>query len=130
MTPSSKCRSLRGISVIVKNAKVGAMIHFDLNSSVIRPESYELLDEFGKAIKEMNDDRFVVAGHTDASGSDAYNVQLSLKRAKAVANYLIGRHDIEAYRISIEGYGERQPIADNGTASGRAKNRRVEFICE
>lgn len=129
-TRGIRTRGLRGVSTIVEDKKVGAMIHFDLNSAVIRSESYKLLDEFGKAFnKGLKDQHFEIAGHTDSSGSDEYNYQLSLQRAKAVTNYLVGRHNLDASRFSVAGYGERQPIEDNATPIGRSRNRRVEFLC-
>jgi outer membrane protein OmpA-like peptidoglycan-associated protein len=67
-----------------------------------------------------------VEGHTDSKGSDAYNIKLSQRRANAVRDYLIA-HGVEADRLVAVGYGETRPVADNGTAEGRARNRRVEF---
>ena len=68
-----------------------------------------------------------VAGHTDSIGTDEYNQGLSLRRAEAVRNYLVDK-GIAADRLSIKGYGESQPVADNATADGRFMNRRVELI--
>ena len=67
-----------------------------------------------------------VYGHTDSTGSDAFNQALSERRAKAVADYLIARN-VDRRRIMTQGFGETQPIADNGTEAGRAQNRRVEI---
>jgi outer membrane protein OmpA-like peptidoglycan-associated protein len=68
-----------------------------------------------------------VVGHTDSTGSDAINNPLSLDRAQAVRDYLT-RHGVAGGRIEVEGVGERQPVADNSTAEGRARNRRVEIF--
>ena len=122
----------RGVGGVTKPSaplKVGALINFDLDSDAIKPESYELLDNFGKALKGgLADTHVIIAGHTDSSGSDAYNDALSVKRARAVKDFLIGRHQISDRRLVIQGFGESEPIADNRTPEGRALNRRVEFI--
>ncbi|HOA93454.1 MAG TPA: OmpA family protein, partial [Quisquiliibacterium sp.] len=68
----------------------------------------------------------IAVGHTDGVGSDAYNQRLSVKRSEAVKAYLVSK-GIEANRVYTEGKGEKQPAADNKTAAGRAKNRRVEI---
>ncbi len=77
-----------------------------------------------KAVPAM---KVQIAGYTDSVGSDAYNRQLSQKRADAVRTYLIDK-GIEDNRVSARGYGKESPIADNGTDDGRAENRRVEFV--
>ena len=68
----------------------------------------------------------IAVGHTDSVGADAYNQKLSVKRAEAIKAYLVSK-GIEKNRIYTEGKGEKQPVADNKTAEGRAKNRRVEI---
>jgi len=68
----------------------------------------------------------IAVGHTDSVGTDAYNQKLSVRRAEAVKNYLTGK-GIEKNRVYTEGKGEKQPVADNKTSEGRAKNRRVEI---
>jgi OOP family OmpA-OmpF porin len=68
----------------------------------------------------------IAVGHTDSVGSDAYNQKLSVRRAEAIKAYLVSK-GIEKNRIYTEGKGEKQPVADNKTAEGRAKNRRVEI---
>jgi outer membrane protein OmpA-like peptidoglycan-associated protein len=124
----------RGIGDVVDDQplpelKVGAMINFDFDSYTIRPESYPLLDEFGKALTGgLKDAAIVIAGHTDATGPGAYNEELSVLRAASVADYLVSRYGIDRRRLSIQGYGESRPIADNESEGGRFKNRRVEFI--
>ena len=90
--------------------KVGAMINFDFNSSVIRPESYTLLDEFGKAFSGgLKDAVFIVAGHADSIGSDKFNFQLSLLRAKSVTNYIIRKFKVDPGRLIVEGKGRVSP---------------------
>lgn len=102
-------------------------IHFEFDKAVIRPISFRILDAVVDIMKQNPDIRKVrVEGHTDAKGSDAYNIKLSQRRSNAVRDYLIS-HGIEADRLVAVGYGETRPVADNGTAEGRARNRRVEF---
>jgi outer membrane protein OmpA-like peptidoglycan-associated protein len=102
-------------------------IHFEFDKAVIRPISFRILDAVVDIMKQNPDIRKVrVEGHCDAKGSDAYNIKLSQRRSNAVRDYLIA-HGIEADRLVAVGYGESRPVADNGTAEGRARNRRVEF---
>jgi outer membrane protein OmpA-like peptidoglycan-associated protein len=102
-------------------------VHFEFDKAVIRPISFRILDAVVDIMKQNPDIRKVqVEGHCDAKGSDAYNEKLSQRRANAVRDYLIA-HGVEADRLVAIGYGESRPVADNGTAEGRARNRRVEF---
>jgi OOP family OmpA-OmpF porin len=100
-------------------------LFFDLDKYVIRAESYPELKRMANIIKE-NDLRIEIQGHTDNTGSPAYNKELSEKRANAVREYLIAQ-GIGAAKISIQGLGETQPVASNDTEEGRAQNRRVEI---
>ena len=123
---------LRGMHVVLASdiiPRVGALIHFDFDSAEIRPDSYPLLNEFGKALKGgLTDATIIIAGHTDNIGSKEYNQKLSEERAISVKNYLLTHHEIESKRLVINGLGETEPIASNDTDDGRIKNRRVEFI--
>lgn len=101
-------------------------INFATNSAKIKPASYPALDESAALLKEHPTIRVEIAGHTDAVGSEVYNLKLSKQRAEAVRNYLV-LHGIETDRLIARGYGENQPIASNETKEGRAKNRRIEF---
>lgn len=126
----SLTRSLRGISgTAAAPPKAGALIHFDYDSARIKPESFALLDEFGRALQGgLSNAVITIAGHTDAKGSRTYNKELSLQRATAVQHYLMQRFAIPSDRLKVAGFGETRPIAGNNTAQGRARNRRVEFI--
>ena len=98
---------------------------FDFDKSVLKPEGRAKLDELVQKIQGINLEVIIAVGHTDSVGKDAYNQRLSVRRAEAVKAYLVSK-GIERNRVYTEGKGERQPIADNRTAAGRAKNRRVE----
>ena len=99
---------------------------FDFNKSVVKPEGKAKLDDLVGKIKDINLEVIIAVGHTDSVGSDAYNQKLSVKRSEAVKAYLVSK-GIEKNRVYTEGKGEKQPVADNKTAEGRAKNRRVEI---
>ena len=99
---------------------------FDFDKSVLKPEGKAKLDDLVSKIKQIRLEVIVAVGHTDSVGSAAYNQKLSVKRAEAVKAYLVSK-GIEKNRIYTEGKGKKQPIADNKTAQGRAKNRRVEL---
>ena len=101
-------------------------VNFDNDKATLRPEAKATLDQMAAELKEWGNVKVEVAGHTDSKASDAYNMKLSERRANAVRDYLISK-GIEADRLTAKGYGESQPIADNGTEEGRAKNRRVEL---
>ena len=99
---------------------------FDFDKSVIKPEGKAKLDDLTSKIKGITLEVIIAVGHTDSVGSDAYNQKLSMRRAEAVKAYMVSK-GIEANRVYTEGKGEKQPVADNKTAEGRAKNRRVEI---
>ncbi len=99
---------------------------FDFNKSVIKPEGKAKLDDLVSKIKDINLEVIIAVGHTDSVGGDAYNQKLSIRRSEAVKAYLVSK-GIEKNRVYTEGKGEKQPVADNKTSEGRAKNRRVEI---
>lgn len=99
---------------------------FDFNKSVLKPEGKAKLDDLVGKVKGINLEVVIAVGHTDNVGSDAYNQKLSVARAESVKAYLVSK-GIEKNRVYTEGKGEKQPVADNKTAEGRAKNRRVEI---
>ena len=98
---------------------------FDFDKSVLKPEGRAKLDDLVGKIKGINLEVIIAVGHTDSVGADAYNQRLSVRRAESVKAYLVSK-GIERNRIYTEGKGEKQPVADNRNAEGRAKNRRVE----
>ena len=101
-------------------------ILFDYNSASLRSSSRDELREMADVFNKYRDTTIVVAGHTDSTGSEAYNQRLSVRRASSVTNYLedLG---IRGSRIDAIGYGESRPKATNSTANGRQANRRVEL---
>jgi OOP family OmpA-OmpF porin len=99
---------------------------FDFDKSVLKPEGKAKLDDLIGKIKDINLEVIIAVGHTDSIGSDAYNQKLSVRRSEAVKAYLVSK-GIEKNRVYTEGKGEKQPVADNKTAEGRSKNRRVEI---
>jgi len=101
-------------------------VYFATNSADLTAASTATLNHAVAALNKRSGISVEVAAHTDSRGKDTYNMALSSRRAKSVLNYLVS-HGIAASRLSSHGYGETQPVADNGTAAGRAKNRRVEL---
>jgi OOP family OmpA-OmpF porin len=104
-------------------------IAFETDSATLERESTLMLDELAAIAGRCPDTRIQVAGHTDARGSDEFNLWLSQARAESVTSYLASK-GIDATRLSAIGYGASQPIADNVTAAGLARNRRIEFRLE
>ena len=99
---------------------------FDFDKSVLKPAGKAKLDDIVSKVGGLNLEVIIAVGHTDSIGTDAYNQKLSVRRAEAVKAYLVSK-GIEKNRVYTEGKGEKQPVADNKTSEGRAKNRRVEI---
>ena len=98
----------------------------DTAKAVLKPEGKTKLDDLVGKLKGVNLEVIIAVGHTDSQGGEAYNQKLSVKRAEAVKTYLVEK-GIEPNRVYTEGKGKTQPVADNKTAEGRSKNRRVEI---
>jgi len=103
-------------------------IFFDVNSDRIRPESTPTLEEIGDMLQDHPDLRIAIEGHTDSDGDDAYNQELSQRRAEAVRQFLVDAYQIDSGRLQAEGLGETVPVGDNATAEGKQQNRRVELV--
>lgn len=102
-------------------------VTFDFNKATIKPESEVVLTRAAAVLKQATGFAVEVQGHTDNVGGDDYNQKLSESRAGSVKQWL-GGHGVDAARLSSKGYGKAQPVADNATDFGRAKNRRVELV--
>ncbi len=112
--------------VIAELNEYSKTVLFDLNKATIRSESTEALEAIHEIMHEFPNTVFHIEGHTDSTGSDEYNLNLSKERAASVKDWLI-KNGIPENRLTSEGYGETRPIATNNTAEGRQQNRRVEI---
>src|SRR5687768_533116 len=111
---------------VAEKITFAADVFFDFDKSVIKPEGKSKLDDVSNKVRGINLEVVIAIGHADSVGSDAYNQRLSVRRAEAVKAYLVSK-GVEPNRVYTEGKGEKQPVADNKTRDGRAKNRRVEI---
>ncbi|MEE8364799.1 MAG: OmpA family protein [Gammaproteobacteria bacterium] len=132
-TQEAKLRKqLRGTGVSVErdgdniNLIMPSNITFESGGHTLNSSFFEVMDSVVLVVQEFEKTIIVSAGHTDSKGSDSYNQALSERRANSVAEYLLTKGVVEA-RIESVGFGESQPVADNGSAEGRALNRRVEI---
>ncbi len=104
-------------------------VHFELNSDVVRPISYSLLDEVAAVLGDVPEIQLIeVQGHTDSRGSDAYNLDLSQRRAESVRRYLVDAAGVSPDRLVARGYGESKPVDDRENEEGWSRNRRVQFV--
>jgi outer membrane protein OmpA-like peptidoglycan-associated protein len=104
-------------------------ITFDSDQSDVKPQFYETLNSVALVFQEFDQSLIDVAGHTDSDGSDDYNIDLSRRRAGSVARYLTSQQ-LDSQRFSVEGRGEREPIASNASSRGKQQNRRVEITIQ
>jgi OmpA-OmpF porin, OOP family len=110
---------------VAEKVTFAADVLFDFDKSVIKPEGRSKLDDLANKVRGINLEVIIAIGHADSIGSDAYNQRLSVRRAESVKAYMVSK-GLEANRVYTEGKGEKQPVANNKTADGRAKNRRTE----
>lgn len=104
-------------------------VRFGFNKSDVSTEAKAALDAFAKRVKDENKNVYIeIQGHTDSVGSDQYNLVLGQARAETVMRYLAMQHGFPVHRVTAISYGKFKPIADNKTADGRAKNRRVSLV--
>ncbi|HEU5179615.1 MAG TPA: OmpA family protein [Candidatus Polarisedimenticolia bacterium] len=101
-------------------------VNFETNSAKLTEDSQSTLDHVAFTLKDWSKVRVEIGGHTDSQGDDEHNMELSQARADAVRDFLVSQ-GVDASRLTTRGYGEAEPIADNKSAKGRAKNRRVEL---
>jgi len=111
---------------VAEKVTFAADVLFDFDKAVIKPEGKSKLDDISNKVRGINLEVVIAIGHADSIGSDAYNQRLSVRRSESVKAYLVSK-GIEPNRVYTEGKGEKQPVADNKTRDGRAKNRRVEI---
>lgn len=124
--PTATIAARASINTGAVKTTYGADAFFDFDKSVLKQEGKESLAILAKYIATINLDVVIAVGHTDSAGSDAYNQKLGQRRADAVKAFLVS-YGVDSKRVYTESKGERQPIADNKTKEGRAKNRRVEI---
>jgi len=129
--PGSYSEEFFSLDVILAKVKVGKKvvlnnILFELGKAIIAKSSYPEVDRLVKILQDNPQMKIEISGHTDNTGSPVINAKLSIDRARAVVEYL-AQKGIERTRLTYKGFGSEQPIAENTTADGRSKNRRVEF---
>jgi outer membrane protein OmpA-like peptidoglycan-associated protein len=126
-----KCKTAKSGGLAEKLAETGKVeiygIYFDSNSAVPKPESEKTLNEILAVLQAQSALKLTIAGHTDSTNTDAYNLKLSQQRAEAIVAWLV-KQGVANMRLTAKGFGKSQPVADNATAAGRALNRRVELI--
>ena len=111
---------------IIDDTLKNRIIEFESGSAILAVSGTQILDEMALALNKVGGKKVRIVGHTDSSGDATKNLALSKERAIAVKNYLLNKHIAEE-RLSVEGMGANKPVADNATADGRKKNRRIEF---
>jgi OmpA-OmpF porin, OOP family len=126
-TPRNYAVDERGCPIMLDEvARITLNVQFDFDQAVVKPEYFEDIRRVADFLAANDDVVATLEGHTDSTGSDEYNQDLSERRAAAVRQVLIDRFGVSAARISSVGYGESRPVTSNATSEGRALNRRVE----
>lgn len=115
---------------LIEKGRARIDIKFDFDKAVVKPQYHDELQKFADVLKAHPELYVVIEGHTDSTGDDAYNLNLSEKRAASVREYLIKKFGVDESRLSSKGYGETKSIDTNKTAKGRANNRRVEAVVD
>ena len=128
---TTKPRRTRGLSLSRRTEPfVDIQIQFDFDSARIRPDSLAQIEEVAKALQDsiLTEARILIEGHTDSTGGDSYNMELSRRRAASVQRMLAERFGVDGRVTTTKGFGESEPVASNKTAEGQALNRRVTFV--
>jgi OmpA-OmpF porin, OOP family len=125
VTPPAPAAPATPPAPVQEKVTFAADAFFDTAKSKLKPEATAKLTDLVDKTKGVNLEVIIAVGHTDIQGSDKLNQKLSIARAEAVKSFLVGK-GVEKNRVYTEGKGSKQPVADNKTAEGRAKNRRVE----
>lgn len=123
--PNSRVNRVGCREQVTKTIRINLLVEFDTNKSIVKPRYHDEIARVGEFMLANEQTTAIVEGHTDSRSDDDYNQSLSESRAQAVREYLISKFGIAANRLGATGFGESRPIADNGTADGRQRNRRV-----
>ena len=116
-------------SKLMKDGKFSTSgIYFNTNSAIVKKESFGIIKSIADLLQSDKAIKLNIVGHTDATGDDDFNQNLSIERAEAVKNILVTQFVIDETRLQYSGKGETEPVDENDTEKGRANNRRVEFI--
>ncbi|MFV8820074.1 OmpA family protein [Haliea sp. E17] len=115
---------------VTRVASIKMMVNFAFDSDVVQEQYFNDISELAAFLKRFDQVDVDIEGHTDSTGPDNYNMTLSQRRANAVVDVLVNKYGIDRSRLEPKGYGETQPVADNGTKEGRAENRRVMATLE
>lgn len=115
---------------MIEKGRATINVKFDFDKANIKSEYNDEIKKFADVMTKYKDLKVVIEGHTDNIGTEAYNQNLSMRRADSVRNYMIKKFGVAESRLTAKGYGLSKPIADNKTAAGRQKNRRVEAAVE
>lgn len=120
----------RGMEVKAPEKSVAVEVLFELDSAELQDRFTGTLDALGEALTSgaLSPCCFRIEGHTDSLGTEAYNLELSRRRARTVVDFLTAKFSVDPSRLFLEGFGERRPIADNATSEGRQRNRRVQVV--
>lgn len=129
-TPANTTVDADGCPAVAEVVRVELDVKFDFDKSKVKEESYSDIQNLADFMNQYPQTTTTVEGHTDSVGTDAYNQNLSERRANAVRDVLVDQYGVGGERVDAVGYGESQPVADNATAEGRAINRRVEAEVE
>jgi len=126
--PGAEVERIDEAIVVTFDENKGGGIYFETEKYNINGASQQTLNKLAKVLNEYKDTNILVVGHTDSAGSENYNMTLSKNRAYAVNNYFKQNNGISGSRLNVNWFGESKPMSENGTSSGRAKNRRVNIV--
>lgn len=126
--PGAEVERIDEAIVVTFDENKGGGIYFDTNKYNINSASQQTLNKLANVFNEYKDTNILVVGHTDSTGDDNYNMTLSKNRANAVSGYFRNKNGVSGSRLNVNWFGESKPMSNNATASGRAKNRRVNIV--
>jgi outer membrane protein OmpA-like peptidoglycan-associated protein len=126
--PGAEVERIDEAIVVTFDENKGGGIYFATNKYNINNSSQQTLNKLARVFNEFKDTNILVVGHTDSTGDENYNMTLSKNRAYAVSNYFKNTNGVNGSRLNVNWFGESKPMSNNSTASGRAKNRRVNIV--